>query len=325
MKCKQVLVYLVMPFLILVCSSGCRKEEQPEFKIPSISCSILTEQPITIGGPIDIALIVYHEKGDDVIFPEEDKLFLPFTLKNTLMKTRRVKGNIFKTMVIYTVTIFQIGNFKLNPFEVKIRDKVLKTEPLDISILSVLPKNDETPTLKDILPPYSARMRPFMYIIIPLSLIGAAVLFYFIYRILLRRKGEELELIHAEKPIDPFKYSIRELIKLKKALIENLSDTKSTYSIMSWVLRFFIGAVLNFSAPQMTTNEIKRYIRRRNETQVPLPRVINILKRSDMVKFAKERPQKPQIKNDIDESIDIIEEVHNSATNEKEANNTDDV
>ena len=61
----------------------------------------------------------------------------------------------------------------------------------------------------------------------------------------------------------------------------------------------------------MTTSELKRYLRRseaRRAKYVHPNRLINILHRSDMVKFAREIPLHSKVEHDIDQSITIIKE-----------------
>lgn len=62
----------------------------------------------------------------------------------------------------------------------------------------------------------------------------------------------------------------------------------------------------------MTTGELGRHIRRSTGIRIPAGRLMNILKTGDMVKFAREKPQKPRVKEDIEESIHIIKEVRDS-------------
>ena len=224
-------------------------------------------------------------------------------------------------MLIYTITIFETGNFTLNPFKVGVGENTLTTDELDTSILSVLPKNEENPPLKDIVGPYRPKLRPIIAIIISLSLIGVFVLLYFMWKYFFQKKGQMPKVVNAERKIDPYKYAIHELQELK---IETLKDSKSTYSKISFVLRFFTGMIFNFGALQMTTREIRKYLRRQNGEHIHLGRLINILKRSDMVKFAKENPQHAHVQDDIDESIEIIEEAHRTFI-EKEVKDSNDV
>jgi len=321
MKGKRVLLLLLLVLLLTV---TCARERMPDVRIPSVSLSILTEGPITIADPIDIALNIYHRKKDEVEFPGESTDFLPFSLYEHMVKPARLRGDLVKTMVIYTVTLYDTGEFSFGPLQVQVGNEILSTEKLDITVLSVIPKNDPTPTLKDITPPYRPKMKRIMFLIIPLTLIGVAVAFYLLRKLIQKRPQEIPDLVFGERKIDPYEYSITELKALTKDQFKHSRDVKSIYSKISIVLRYFIGSTLDFSALTMTTNEIKRHLGKQRFSNVPLPRILNILKRSDMVKFAKENPHRERVDNDITESIEIVEKVHDTYSTNREAS-TDDV
>ncbi len=291
---------------------GHAKKSGPEFSLPSVSRSLLTQRQITLGDPIDVALIIYHKKKDSVSFPQEPSSFLPFILQDMTVKKSRGRENVFKTMIVYTFTIFDTGTFTLPPLETTVGEETIKTEPLEISVLSVLPKNGEQPALKDIVGPYRPKIRPLMILIILSSIIGAAALVFFVLKIITSRKSEIVQEIEIPEGVDPYEFSITELNRLKKAFSIRESGTGSTYTKLSFVLRFFIGAVYHFNAPQMTTGEIRRHLRTLDQHPIPIPELVEILKRSDLVKFAKEQPDEKQTEDDITGSIGVINEIHTS-------------
>jgi hypothetical protein len=306
---RKVLLLLVTLLLFSI-QTLYGKDKDIQIEIPSVSSSLLTEKPITIGDPIDVALIVYHNKKDEAVYPTDADIFQPFKLKDMVKTQKRIKQKSFRTMIIYSFTIYQTGKFTLPPFEVRIGEKVLKTGTMDIAVLSVLPRDQANPTLKDVVPPYRARIRPLMVAIMVLSVLTAATAVYVVQKLLRRLKKPEPEVITAVETIDPYEYSLKELRELKKAHEGNTAETKQVYSKLSFVLRFFIGNLLKMNAPQMTTREIGRHMKKKQFYSVPSPQVMNLLNKSDMVKFAKEKPSKQKVGTDIEDSIDIIEKAH---------------
>jgi len=247
-----------------------------------------------------------------------------------------------KPITAYTFTIFRTGSYRLEPLEVAVGGTSLKTEPLQINVLSVLPQDDANPPLMDIVSPYRARARTMTVIFIAGAIAGAAALILFLMRFLRLKRRVKAESIQAENEVDPYLYSIRELEILKRESAANTADIKEAYSKLSFVLRFFIGKVLGLNALQMTTREIGRRLKRAQAPHAaelpagiaaaegaaampgdaPLrpwswsprasPRVMDLLKRSDMVKFAKEKPGPQNLGADIDEAQRIVEEVNRS-------------
>ena len=333
---------VLLILLTLLGVPGCSRHKGLELTVPSISRTLLTDKPITVGDPIDVALIIYHEKNSEVTYPKGPERFLPFTLRETFAKRKKIKGGISRTMVVYTFTIFRTGSYRLEPLEVAVGGTSLKTEPLQINVLSVLPQDDANPPLMDIVSPYRARARTMTVIFIAVAIACAAALILFLMRFLRLKRRVKAESIQAESEVDPYLYSIRELEILKRESAANTADIKEAYSKLSFVLRFFIGKVLGLNALQMTTREIGRRLKRAqvpHATELPAgiaaaegaavpsgdaplrpwrlsprasPRVLDLLKRSDMVKFAKEKPGPHNLGADIDEAQRIVEEVNRS-------------
>ena len=80
------------------------------------------------------------------------------------------------------------------------------------------------------------------------------------------------------------------------------------YTTIAHSLKLFFGSMLSIQALEMTTSELKRYLKRHHTGYVQPNRLVNILHRSDMVKFAKDAPVHKQVEQDIDQSITIIKD-----------------
>jgi hypothetical protein len=285
-----------------------------------VSRTLLTERPLTVGDPVDVALIVFHERGEKPRYPEDAEDFAPFTLRETRVKTRRLGGGTSRTLVVYTLVIFATGTFELPPAAVRVGDRVLETEPLEIRVLSVLPKDVDDPPLKEIVPPYNPRMRPLLALVIGGALAAAAAAARFLRRFLKRRLAALPEAGVQAPEEDPYIVTIRELDSLKR----ERPEVKESYSRISSALRFFVGRTLGIDALVMTTTEIGRKLRRGRRSraqrvEIPSDRVMAMLKKSDLVKFAREAPASAAVAGDIEETLRIVEEVHASAAREAQS------
>ena len=315
--------YILTAMLFLLLFVGCSEREAVEFEVPSVSVSILNESPITIGDTIDVALTIIYKRNNTLVFPEDRELFLPFILRDYTTKRSKIKRGINKTLVIYRMAIYNTGMFIFQPFSVKIGDMVYETQPLKVQILSILPKDTDELKPKDIIPPYRPRVRPFFIVIVVSSIILIAGLSYFVYRLLRKRLRKVSVTMRpvVEEGIDPYRYSIEELEKVKQQFVKNAMNAKQVYTEISGILRYFIGRLFSINAPQMTTREIKRVLKKKLLKFIPsqhfTSRCTALLGRSDLVKFAKEIPERDNVEQDINESIGIVHGV-NTRVNEKE-------
>jgi len=303
-------IILIFLSLFLLLSAGKKAENTVKPVFPSVSLTVLAQKPVTIGDPIDLSLTIYHKRREKVKYPEESEKFYPFILKEVRTERKKMKHGEYKTMVIYTLTSFQTGNIPLPPLGVKVGEIALQTEPQVIPVLSVLPKN---PSLKDIVPPYRTRIRLFTIVIILLLICAAFILFAAISKYIIKRTQKKKTPVTSETFFDPYLYSLNQLEEIKRAHLAHQADEKNIYSKVSYILKLFFGHVLIIKALEMTTNELKNHLKKKDFSSINPALLLNLLERSDMVKFAKEKPLGKMINEDIEQSITIIKEVQKAA------------
>ncbi len=318
---KQALYRCILFILIfslpVITASGRRTGDAIEYSIPSVSLTLLSEKPLTIGDPVDIALTVYHDRKDTVIFPGEGADFTPFMLRDHSMKRKKVGGGIVKTIVLYTVSVFQTGEVALTPLTVTIGEEEYQTEEMIISVLSVLPADEPEPELMDIVPPYRARIRNTTIIIILLGIAAAFGAYIVTRKYLIRPRQIPKTIIETDAHFDPYAYSISELENVRVEHAKDRTDSRRVYTTISHTLKLFFGSLFSIEALEMTTSEMKRYLGQSNARltkYIESNRLIHILHRSDMVKFAKDMPAYKKVEEDIDQSIVLIKEAHQQVT-----------
>ena len=305
-----------MLLILLLClplftAAGRQSEEEIAYTIPSVSLTLLSDKPLTIGDPIDLALTVYHGKKEAINYPEDSTDFAPFTLRDMSVKSKKVDAQSDRTIVVYSISVFQTGDVVLNPLNVSVGDASLATDALTIRILSVLPADDVNPELMDIAAPFKARIKAMTVLYILLGIFIAAGAFIVVRKYLIHPRAVPKTIVESDSSFDPYEYSIRELETIRKKHRAEQADSKKVYSTISHSLKLFFGSLFTIQALEMTTSELKRYLRRsgaRRRRYVQPNRLINILHRSDMVKFAKESPPRGKVEQDIEHSIDIIRE-----------------
>jgi hypothetical protein len=292
-------------------AAGRKADGEIEYTIPSVSLTLLSEKPLTIGDPVDLALTVYHDRKDVIVYPEVGDDFAPFMLRDHSMKRKKVGPREVKTIVLYTISVFQTGDVRLSPLTVTVGEVALHTEELTFTILSVLPADETEPQLMDIIPPYRARIRTIIVTFILLGIAAAFGLFIVFRKYLIHPRQIPKTVVESDVLFDPYEYSISELESIRKKHAREQADLKKVYSTISHTLKLFFGNLFTIQALEMTTSELKRYLRRSGARRVKYVhpnRLINILHTSDMVKFAKEDPPHSNVEHDIDQSITIIKE-----------------
>jgi hypothetical protein len=314
--------------LVMTLSAGRRETEEIDYDIPSVTLTLLSDKPVTIGDPVDLAVTVYHRRGDTVQFPEREEDFAPLMLREFSSRKRNIGNGVAKTMALYRVSAFQTGDVALGPLTVMVGEEELTTTPMTFNVLSVLPADEEDRELMDIVPPYRARIRTLSIVLILLGAAAAFAFFILLRRFFIRPRHAPKMIVQSEASFDPYGYSLGQLESIRKAHERELADSKRVYTTIAHSLKLFFGSLLSIQALEMTTSELKRHLKQQRTDYVQSNRLVNILHRSDMVKFAKETPVRRRIDQDIDQSINIIKEAHTragGAAREKEGESPDDV
>ena len=145
------------------------------------------------------------------------------------------------------------------------------------------------------------------YWIIPIFLIMGVVAFLFFRR--RKRKKEELA-----KQLPPYEEAIKALKELDHSHFLENDNSKRYYSSLTEILKRYIGREVDDTALESTSNElIERLILHKdagsfNFDTETINKIDKILKRADLIKFAKMKEQEGQAKVDRTVVEDIINE-----------------
>ncbi len=206
--------------------------------------------------------------------------------------------------VEFEITFWDTGSLELPPYSVDILtssgdsvDFSMVTDPIFIEVISVL--TDPQPGLKDIKPPVPIPIvipfRLIFKIIVLIVMVGMTIWLWEKRVPPIREK--ETPYIPARPP---FEIAMERLSKLKKNTFKTDKSIEKYYAELSFIVKEFIEYQYFVRAIEMTTEEIEMS-GRLIPVDVPLfVEVIEVLKRSDFVKFAKFRPSKDHCKKDLE-------------------------
>jgi len=297
----------------------CRGKAEEDISVPSVSISLLTERPLTIGDPIDIAISIYHDKKVRVEYPGKEEDFSPFILKEFRVRKGRIGKSHRRTIIIYTLTIYNTGTFTIKPLRIQAGESEFLTRELKITILSILPQETKNPQIKEITPPVSAGINPLFILFLIMGVGVSLAIFLYLKYFFKKHKLSSPKPKQGISVVDPFNYSVTQLKELRTGFRERRLNIREVYFSLSYILRFFIGAHLNTHALQMTTRELEKYLKSIGKHRIPIPLLIGILKRSDIVKFARENPLLSKVEGDIEKSIKVIKKVNSFQSEQQES------
>ena len=274
-----------------------------------VSSSIDTTQ-IRIGEEIIYSIQVEVDSTALVLFPEGQS-FNPLEVIDSYdIDTTRLQDKI-RLIKKYGLTQFDSGSYTLPSQRVVINNKSFNTDSVNLEVFNVLVDTTKQ-KMFHIKPAFEVEEPVFdfeklLYWIAPILLIIGIVAFLFFRR----RKRKKTE---SAKQLPPYEEAIEALKVLDHSNFLENDNSKSYYSSLTEILKRYIGREVDDAALESTSNElIDRLILHKDagsfdfDTET-INKIDKILKRADLIKFAKMKELEGQAKTDRTVVEDIINE-----------------
>ncbi len=307
---KQLTVLTVCCFFLTIASNA------------QVTSSIDTTK-IKIGEQITYKIQVEADTTDLVVFPE-GQTFMPLEMIESY-KVDTTKNNArFKLIKKYGLTQFDSGSYMIPKQKVVIGTKTVFTDSLNVEVFSVAVDTTKQ-NLYDIKPLIEVEKGAsnwWIYLLIALVSLGLIgfLLYWFIWRKKPLTEEEEIAML---PPYDRAKLALK---KLDESNYLQRSELKDYYSELTFIIRKYLDEKVYDRALESTTDElVDRLNMLKDASQIELSQtdidnIETILKRADLVKFAKSAPdiELARIDRDtIDVEIDQVKEALPEPTEEE--------
>jgi hypothetical protein len=274
-----------------------------------VTSSIDTTQ-IRVGEEIIYSIQVETDSTDLVLFPEGQSFNPLEVIESYEPDTTRIEDRI-RLIKKYGLTQFDSGSYMLPSQRIVINNKPFDTDSVQVEVANVMVDTTKQ-KMFHIKPAFEVEEPGFdfekvFYWLIPiLVLLAIAAFLYF-----RRRKKKRKE---AEQQLPPYEEAIQALQELDHSHFLENDNSKRYYSSLTEILKTYIGREVDDSALESTSNElIERLILHKDSGNFDfdaetIKKIDKILKRADLIKFAKMKEQEGQAKVDRTVVEDIINE-----------------
>ena len=278
---------------------------------------------IRIGEQITFSVQVEADTTDLLVFPE-GQTFSPLEMIESYKVDTIKNNNRYQFVKKYGLTQFDSGAYTIPKQKIVVGDKVFYTDSLLVDVRAI-PVDTTKQKLFDIKPMIAvekATSNWWLY-----ALIGAlttALIAFVLYWLIWRKKPlTEAEEIALLPPYDRAKMALKKLDESDYLQKEELKDY---YSELTFIIRKYLDEKVYNRALESTTDElVERLNMLREASQIELSNddiknIEVILKRADLVKFAKSAPDIELAKldrNTIDVEIDQVKEALPEPTEEE--------
>ena len=275
-----------------------------------VSASI-DSSSIKIGEQIKYRLQVETTSSNLVVFPEGET-FSPLELVESLEADTIRENGKFKLLKEYFLTQFDSGKYVIPGQEVIIENSSYYTDSIPVEVNDVV-----VDTTKQKLYPIKPSVEVSPGFSIPewllwlLGILGLAGLVAFL---IIRKKKKEAR----EYELPPYEDAMAELRKLDEAHYLERREIKEYYSQLSFAVRKYLDRKIYDHGLERTTNELILYLEdqkskgKLNLTEETIRDFERILKRADLAKFARSKPDVITAKEDRSKTQHVIDDLRAS-------------
>ena len=276
--------------------------------------SSIDSTAIKIGAELFYKIHVKTDSTTLVVFSEE-QTFQPLEMINSYSIDTTKKEGYYQLTKTYGLTQFESGVYTIPKQKIRIGENIFFTDSLQVQVNPVVVDTSKQ-KLFDIKPLIEVDKKPSKiwrtlgFILLALLGIGG-VLYWFIWR---KKPMSEAEKIAALKPYERAKLALEKLDE--ERYFEN-EEIKTYYSDLTLILRQYLDEKVYEQSLESTTDELifrLKTLEAANQIKLSKETIQNIetiLKRADLVKFAKSKPDYQLAKldkNTIDLEIDHVKE-----------------
>ena len=269
---------------------------------------------IKIGEQIIYKIEVESDTTDFVVFPE-GQTFQPLEMIESFKIDTTKKDAKYYLIKKYGLTQFDSGKYTIPKQKIVIGSKIFQTDSLLVEVNPVVVDTTKQ-GLYDIKPIIGVKKSPsywWLYVLLILLVFALAgfLLYWFVWREKPLTEQEKEALI---PPYDRAKLALQEL---DNAGYLKREEVKAYYSDLTLIIRKYLDEKVYDHSLESTTDElINRLQLLKDGNQIDLSKesiknIETILKRADLVKFAKSKPDFELAKldrNTIDVEIDHVKE-----------------
>jgi hypothetical protein len=293
------------------------QEENPG---PASVSAEVDRTEITIGDRIHYRLTIEYDNGVEIQKPGWGEGLEGFQILDFDQGERQKIGDRWKIEDTYILSTFTPEDYVIPPLAVPVvlpsgATQVLETQPISVSVASVLPEDEETLQLKDLKGPVAvpSGILTERVVIAALAALGILLLLYLVWRY----KHREIPLESKAPPLPEHEQAFSRLEALRNRLIgweefPSQEDCKWFGFELSETVREYLERRYGFIALEMTTYEIRSYLAARDlETAEGSSRsvkdsILRLLEETDLLKFAKMTRPKGTLSDLLGEAQEVV-------------------
>jgi hypothetical protein len=267
-----------------------------------------SQTQLAVGDPVELTLEINHPAGYQVIIPKLDQTWGSFEVREQSQATTSPNDDGTETtQQTITVTLFDLGTFETPTLPLTISDGSgqVTEETVPAVSLTVTPlRAEEDTALRDIRPQAELAI-PSILPSIAIGLVVATVVAgsgWWLYHRWRVKRG--LVAVVDNRP--PFQVAYDELDRIASLNLPEQGQFKEHYTLVTDCIRTYLEQQFHLHTFDRTTTELRVELKRSMISPDHTRRFIDLFSESDLVKFAKLKPEAAEARQLIDEARVLV-------------------
>jgi len=269
---------------------------------------------ITIGDRIIYSIIIDREQHLRIARPGEGLNLGGFEIKSYNFPDPLMEDGRIIERFDFNISVYDTGKYAIPPFPVAYflddttsKYSIIEAPAIDIFVNSVM-TGEEAAELKDVKNPLEIPIDYWFWIIVSVVVILAAVSAWAVYYIVKRRREKGYLFTPPPPPRPAHELALEALEELYTSDLLERRAFKAFYSGLSEILRIYLEGRYYIKALEETTYEIMRDLEEHLEQNNLYKKLYELFTLSDLVKFAKMKPQADEIDNNKKFALEFVNE-----------------
>ncbi|MBS1669708.1 MAG: hypothetical protein JST58_20230 [Bacteroidetes bacterium] len=273
----------------------------------SVTASV-DKKEILIGQQIRLTLQAKMPLGENISwFPLDTLPHFDIIEKGKIDSVTTINERTYTQQLL--ITSFDSGMHSIVPLPLKVNGKNFNTDsiPINIKFSHFDPKQDYH-DIKDILEVPNPYSKYILMGIVVITLISVVLIVYFITRKRVEKSKGQNEISR----LGPYEEAMASLDELKKQHMTQNGQVKAYYTRLNDILKVYVLRKLGIVTIDKTNEELIRQLKKTDIPHDRFSQLVQALRMSDFVKFAKYQPGENENEQHFDiikSSIDIINEI----------------
>lgn len=283
---------------------------------------------ILLGDQTIIRYIINKENDIRVVFPVLSQNLVEGIeiIGAANVDSVKIDKNKKQISLEYLITAFDTGMYYIPPYPVLVQDDgytdtmYSKATYLEVHGVAI----DTTGKVREIKAPEAApvsfrEILPWILLFILLTITGFLILMYY------RKKKRKTPGFQVEKTYEPpYITALRELDKVKAQKLWQQKREKEYYTGITHAIRWYIFRRFKIPALELTSDEILTHLRSKPLNKVDFSVLDDLLNLSDIVKFAKGKPEPDENIRHLDNAYEFIKKTKETHSENITENSTEE-